>query len=275
MTYYFYSVAAMPRTGQLEPWVSQRQSWETLVYCCSCVGRGKFLAVNHSLWGSFSILIGPGSTLLYAQEVIGALHSIIPRLKRELGVDRIRLLDIPCGDMVWMSRFLKTRDDVHYTGLDIVPGLISRHQKDFVGQSNWTFRVQDIVHNGLNESYDLILCRMMLQHLFNQDVLTVLKHFSQSGSRFLLTTSFSRASANVELPVVNTRFRELNLELPPVSLIPPVCFLRDGERDDHHGRNHFLGLWPLPIRRVKLCNSTSSFRVPGFGVDFFSCTKWS
>jgi len=220
----------------------------------------------------FCFLSGPGSTLLYAQEVIGALHSIIPRLKRELGVDRIRMLDIPCGDMVWMSRFLKTRDDVHYTGLDIVPDLISRHQRDFAGYSNWTFRVQDIVRNGLNESYDLILSRMMLQHLFSHDVMTVLNHFSQSGSRFLLTTSFNRVNKNRELPNVVGRFRMLNLELPPFSLIPPICISRDGEGKE---QQHSLGLWQLPIRRVKPCNSTFSFRVPEFGADFFSCSKWS
>ena len=213
--------------------------------------------------------------MLYAQEVISALHSIISQLKQQLGVEYIRLLDIPCGDMVWMSRFLKTRDDVHYTGLDIVPELISRHQKDFVKHSNWTFRVQDIVHNGLNESYDLILCRMMLQHLYNHDVMMVLKHLSESGSRFLLTTSFNRVSANSELPGMKHRFRRLNLELPPISLIPPLCVLRDGDLDNQYGRYHFLGLWQLPIRRVKVCNSRAPFRAPGFGVDFFSCTNWS
>lgn len=218
---------------------------------------------------------GPGSTLQYAQDVIGGLHSIISQLKRELNVDRIRLLDIPCGDMMWMSRFLKTRDDVDYTGLDIVPDLINRHRKNYASQSNWNFRVQDIVRNGLNESYDLILCRMMLQHLPINEALTVIKHFSESGSRFLLTTSFNRAKVNHELPGAYGKFRTLNLELPPFSLTPPVCLLRDGEKNDSEGQKHFLGLWRLPARRVKLCNSTVSFRVEDFGVVFFSCVNWS
>ena len=211
----------------------------------------------------------------YAQDVIASLHTIISQLKRELGVDRIRLLDVPCGDMVWMSQFLRTRDDVHYTGFDIVPDLISRHRTNYVDQSDWTFRVQDIVRNGLNESYDLILCRMMLQHLFSHDAMTVVKHFSESGSRYLLTTTFNRNKGNSELSPSQYRFRMLNLEIPPFSLTPPNCVLRDGEANVGHGQTHFLGLWQLPVRRVKFCNSTVSFRVQSFGADFFSCTKWS
>jgi len=64
---------------------------------------------------------GEGSTEYFAVEAMAGLHSIITALKAKLGLDRIRLLDIPCGDMVWMSRFLDARDDINYTGIDIVP----------------------------------------------------------------------------------------------------------------------------------------------------------
>ena len=60
-----------------------------------------------------------------------ALHSVINALKRRLGVTRVSLLDVPCGDMHWMKRFLVSRDDVEYTGLDIVPDLIAAHKRDF------------------------------------------------------------------------------------------------------------------------------------------------
>jgi len=63
---------------------------------------------------------GMGATLHWSQEVIGTLHVLIERIKRERAVSRVRLLDVPCGDMAWMSRFLKTRDDIDYTGRTVV-----------------------------------------------------------------------------------------------------------------------------------------------------------
>ena len=59
---------------------------------------------------------GMGATVQWTQELAGTLHVLINALKRELGVARVRLLDVPCGDMAWMSRFLRTRDDIDYTG---------------------------------------------------------------------------------------------------------------------------------------------------------------
>ena len=64
---------------------------------------------------------GPGSTLLFTIEAMAGLQSVITEIKTQLGKDRIRMLDIPCGDMRWMPRFLETREDVDYTGMDIVP----------------------------------------------------------------------------------------------------------------------------------------------------------
>jgi len=69
------------------------------------------------------VYTGPGSTLDFATEAMAGLHVIITELKEKLGVQRIRMLDIPCGDMVWMRRFLEAREDISYTGIDIVPVL--------------------------------------------------------------------------------------------------------------------------------------------------------
>jgi len=193
-----------------------------------------------------------------------------------MGVSRVRLLDIPCGDMAWMHRFLKTRDDVDYTGMDIVPELISNHSKSFK-KYPWKFIHQDIVEQPLNESYDIILCRMMLQHLYTPDVLKVLKRFSDSGSRNLLTTNFYTFGDNADLPqsLWKGRVRCLNLEIPPFSLAPPKCMFRDGEEDDLNGRFHFLGLWDLPLRKIRKCSEKASFNLPRRNITIYSCTKWT
>ena len=90
-----------------------------------------------------------------------ALHTIIGALKRRLGIKRVSLLDVPCGDMTWMKRFLASLDDVDYTGLDIVPELIAAHKSDFAGRAALTFEHRDILKDGLpvGKDFHLILCR--------------------------------------------------------------------------------------------------------------------
>ena len=50
------------------------------------------------------------------------------------------LLDSSCGDMTWMPTFLKERNDVEFTGFDIVPENIENHRNSFKDQ-NWKFEV--------------------------------------------------------------------------------------------------------------------------------------
>ena len=92
------------------------------------------------------------------------LDNIISAVKRHLGIKRVSLLDVPCGDMTWMKRFLIAREDVDYTGLDIVPELIAAHKRDFAARAAWTFEHRDILKDGLpaGKSFHLILCRSVL-----------------------------------------------------------------------------------------------------------------
>ena len=128
-----------------------------------------------------------------------------------------------------MGRFLSARNDAEYTGIDIVPDLIKNHKAKFANRTDWKFIHADIIEHPLNETYDLILCRMLLQHLVTVDAITMLKRFSESNSSLLLTTTFSRINNNQELlPASQYRFRLLNLEMPPFSLIRPICMSKDG-----------------------------------------------
>jgi len=225
---------------------------------------------------------GPGSTLNFAQETILVLSALIDEFKHHHGVDRVRLLDVPCGDMLWMSRFLKTRDDIDYTGVDIVPDLINSHRKSFATHSTWKFVLTDVVLGGkeLFESksaFDLILCRQMLQHLYHVDILRVLINLSSLASLsplpvYLLTTSFSGAQFNADLTDTSAyRFRYLNLEVPPLSLEPPLCVARDGLPESPH----LLGLWRLPLRQVANCQTAVPLQAVGFPSTLYSCANWT
>ena len=209
---------------------------------------------------------GAGSTLLYAQEASAMLHTIINTLKYKLGKQIIRLLDIPCGDFQWMHRFLQTRNDILYTGMDIVPDLINRHQKTFKDCDQWKFVIQDASETNLNEMFDIILTRHVLQHLPNQDVLRILNNLSSSGSKYLLVTTFPEERANKNLDVPGD-FRRLNLQIPPISLIPPLCLHKDGYLRD----GGYLGLWELPLRRFEQCNESKISNYKLHESDFYTC----
>ena len=189
---------------------------------------------------------GFGSTVDHALEQMITLQSVILELKEKLNKSRISILDVPCGDMAWMYRFLEDRDDIEYTGMDIVPALIQNHQKRFK-KHPWKFIQQDIVARPLEKSYDLIHNRQMLFHLVDRDIMKALKHLSDSGSSYLITTSHVNTNGNRELNTVTRgRFRLMNLELPPYTLVPPLCYWRDGHLI-------FSLLYKLPLRRFDKC----------------------
>lgn len=87
------------------------------------------------------------------------------RLKTHLGKANISLLDAPCGDFQWMRKFVMTRDDVHYTGVDVVPELIAHNAAKFGRRlPRVRFLLADVVKDGaLQGGYDLIFSRDMLQ----------------------------------------------------------------------------------------------------------------
>ncbi len=188
---------------------------------------------------------GPGAMLKNAQSVMAALHVILAKIKAHLGKQTITILDLACGDMQWMSKYLITRDDIEYTGADIVPDLIQSLKQQFDSLPKAKFIQFDVVSHQINDSYDLIICRDLLQFLWQSDALRVLKHISLSGSEFLLATTFLDSTQNDdqnEKDFSLNRKYPYNLELPPFLLEPPICTSYDWNVEH-------LGLWELPIKQ--------------------------
>ena len=224
--------------------------------------------------------LGSGSTLDYAQEMTAALHVVIGQLKRYLGVERVRLLDVPCGDLQWMSRFLLSRSDVDYTGVDIVADVISRHRATFRDRPTWKFVNVDVVSQPISVAdYDLIMTRMMMQHLAHGDVIRILHHFSNISNprrpvKFLLATTFSNTEVNAQLPINSSgRFELFNLEISPFRLQPPLCLFRDGPPSSVH----FMGLWRLPLRVIaeSSCSKPVAVSTPLSKSPMYSCINWT
>jgi len=203
------------------------------------------------------------------------LGVIIDELKRYLGTERVRLLDVPCGDLQWMSRFLESRSDVDYTGVDIVSSVIEHHRSTFADR-DWKFLNLDIVSQSINVAdYDLIMTRMMMQHLTHTDVIRILQKFSNVTTLqrpvFLLATTFSTVAYNRKVNIYNSiRFEPLNLEIEPFRLEPPLCLFRDGPP-------HFMGLWRLPLKVIarSSCRKPVAVTTRLFESPMYSCINWS
>ena len=188
---------------------------------------------------------GPGSILRNAQNMIAVMHSVISRVKTYLGKSAVSVFDIACGDMQWMPYMLDARTDVVYTGADIVPDIIAHHRKKFTRLKNAAFIEHDVVSIPLNRSYDIILVRDVLQHLWMSDAMMALKRLSDSGSRFLLATTFPDIVENTEVDreALGGRKSFYNLERSPFSLESPVCSSYDWNVEH-------ISLWKLPLKQI-------------------------
>ena len=188
---------------------------------------------------------GPGSTVPATATIRRLLGVVLDQLKVVLGKDRIRMLDIPCGDMAWMPILLRGRTDIDYTGMDIVPTIVQSHRDYFHRNKTMRFIHQDIVQTPLEDSYDFVFTRQMTQHLTTHDTIKVLKHISDSGSSFLMATTASGMRRNTELGVKSPgRFRLQNFVLAPYWLENPVCY-----GPERGGQPDVMALWELPFAK--------------------------
>lgn len=199
---------------------------------------------NH--WGGSESVSGPGSDM--NQTVV--LRKILPIVFTLLGIQTI--LDAPCGDFNWMRHLDYQFEE--YIGLDIVPELISSNHRTYATNKR-RFILGDIVKDKLPR-VDLIFCRDCLVHLHFEDSLEALERFRESGSVYLISTSFPTVTTNTENATWRMKdekdegsrlwfrtgdFRPINLQLPPFSLPAPIITI-----DEQHPTIYkTMGLWKL------------------------------
>ena len=179
-------------------------------------------------WNSDESLSGPGSEVERASAYRSALLQCLKSL------DARSLFDAPCGDLNWIRPATSTID---YIGGDIAPSLIGDLK---VRYPELDLRVFDICQDRFPD-VDIWHCRDCLFHLPLAYVQRALQNFAVSSIPYaLLTTHRSRIMhRNLDIPVGGWRY--LDLEMPPISLPPPVRYLRDYRLGRDFPR--FVGLW--------------------------------
>ena len=176
-----------------------------------------------NLWTSKESRSGLGSELKSTEVIRRELPELFKKFKIE------SVLDIPCGDFNWIQHV--DMNNVDYIGADIVDKMIESNNITF---PNIDFRVLDLTESELPK-VDLIFVRDLLGHFNYQNVNKALQNIIKSGSKYLLTTSFTRWHYNVDIQ--NGGWRPINLMLQPFSLKPIYlinedCFEGDGQYND-------------------------------------------
>jgi SAM-dependent methyltransferase len=187
-----------------------------------------------SEWLSDESRSGPGSELVRT----AALRRELPELLGELGV--AVLLDAGCGDFRWLSETeLPVRE---YIGVEVVGELAAELERRYTRPGR-RFVQADITRDELPPA-DVILCRDVLVHFPDDDILRALAAFRGTGAQWLLATTFTARETNE--PIELGSWRTLNLEAPPFSFPPPERLLDDIPiRNPELGPDKRLALWRL------------------------------
>ena len=174
-------------------------------------------------WTSSESRSGLGSELISTETI----RKELPEVFKKFNIKSV--LDIPCGDFNWMNNVdLK---EVHYIGADIVENMIEDNKNNF---KDYEFKVLDITEDDLPE-VDLIFARDILGHFDYENIEKTIKNILRSGSKYLLTTSFTKWEYNVDIK--NGDWRPINLMLKPflfkpIYLINENCFEGDFQYND-------------------------------------------
>jgi hypothetical protein len=108
------------------------------------------------------------------------------------------VLDLPCGDFSWMN--IVDLTNVHYTGADIVEPLISANNERYAQGDSVKFLKLDLIRDTLPKC-DLIINRDCLVHLSFDDIRSAIRNIKNSGSKFILSTTFIRHPLIMTLPL--------------------------------------------------------------------------
>jgi len=170
---------------------------------------------------------GPGSTIEYTENLRKHLSEILNKFNIKT------VFDAPCGDLVWMSVFLRDNPSLNYIGGEIVQGLVDRHLKYYQGVPGRSFIHLDITEDQIPDS-DLWIVRDVLFHLSPENIKKVFLNFKNSNVKYILTTSHGFDSIDYEgvqwsenRRISNGYFDLLNLFASPYNFPEPLYRLDD------------------------------------------------
>ncbi len=91
---------------------------------------------------------------------------------------------------------------------------------------------------------DLIFCRDCLVHFSNDNILKTFENLKNTGSKYILTTTFTECDENID--IVTGDWRIINLTLAPFNLPEPLQIINENcTEGDGAFSDKSLGLWKI------------------------------
>lgn len=165
---------------------------------------------DSNAWNSDESVSGTGSDLIQTE----AIRNYLPALLQAHQVNTI--LDIPCGDFNWMK--LVDLKGIQYLGADIVDKLIEDVKARYANTEVSFIRL-NLLEDKLPR-VDLVLCRDCLVHFSYAHIAEAIRCIKTSGSKYLLTTSFTQRRLNFDIATGD--WRPINLSRKPFNFPTPV-----------------------------------------------------
>jgi hypothetical protein len=157
---------------------------------------------------------GFGSDLQNTESVRNCLATLLESLHTRC------LLDIGCGDFIWMK---EVSLPCRYVGVDIVQKVIEANDSLYRSERR-SFLAMDATRDPLPRA-DTILCREVLFHLSFRDIRCLLANVQKSGSSFFVATNDDGLSYNAD--ILSGDFRMLNLHKSPLYFPKPLHSIPD------------------------------------------------
>jgi hypothetical protein len=131
---------------------------------------------------------------------VGSIEMAVRDTKRELPILMEKwslesVSDVGCGDATWIMDSLDGQG-ITYHGYDFMGALITSNKSSFGADK---FTELNALDTASFPTRDLILCRDVMIHMGAWDVVRMLELFKDSGSKYLLTTTYPNEVSNPEV----------------------------------------------------------------------------
>ena len=165
---------------------------------------------------------GLGSDLNITKQLINDLNFFLKHNKI------VSILDVACGDFIWMNKVISNNKHLNYLGLEIVDSIVKKNNKIFSNQ-NVKFICSDVINEDLPQNYDFILVRDFLIHIKNIDIINLVEKIKKSNCKYFAVNNFPNIKSNEEIKGYG-HHRYVNIEIPPFNLTNVYKVIDDHDR---------------------------------------------
>ena len=140
----------------------------------------------------------------------------------------VSILDVACGDFVWMNKLINLNKNLNYLGLEIVESVVSSNNEKF-STEKIKFICSDVINDKLPQNYDFVLVRDFFIHIKNTDIISLIKRIKDSNCKYFAINNFPNIKSNDEIKGYG-HHRHVNVEIPPFNLTNPYKIIDDHDR---------------------------------------------